>query len=242
VLGFAISIVSGLATGAFFAGRSRPGEPTIDDYLFHRVAHPPHHISISVKSQATIPNKSAASGNDHWVLWIIGSLSAYLVATWLIGNYGATIVYVGWIVLTFFGTSAMSFAALSFYRDRRFSLINLWSLLTFAIVAYNLRVFSLSLVDPTYATHLESLQQSGLQAIEIDNLFGKALYQVFGLALSVVVMLFSFLQSLGVMFWPVAYRKRYVFRVFHICKGSMKWWIVVTQALFLVLAYYLLKV
>lgn len=229
---FAIGIVTGLATGAFFARKSSSGPER--ELVFQRI------VLTQQQDRSTRVSTTPAESDSNVIAYLVAVVFAALFAASLLSRYQAQILHFGWLLLSFFGSAVLSFTVLTLLRDKtidRFTLWSFWSTFCAAISFYIFFLFSRSLAEPAYAAYLESIHVKGWEAFRWDALGFQPVFQFIGLGALAVALFGAFSQSFAVLVQPAATRNRLSLRFFRWAAGLLNIWAVLGQAVLFLLAY-----
>lgn len=88
IINFVIGIVTGLATGAFFAARTKPDDLSIDDFVFRNYAWR-HHATLTINVRCkpslnllqVIARRLKLQGYLFWYFWLWQFQLQYLPIT-----------------------------------------------------------------------------------------------------------------------------------------------------------------
>ncbi len=188
--------------------------------------------------------RTTSNTNEDVFAWLILAVVGAAVAATILSRYQEVILHVGWVVLAFIGSSVLSFAVLTFWRERtadRYSLWFLWSLIIVAASGYVFYLFSQSLRQPAFCTYLEALRTYGIQAFRLDAMGFLPAYQFLGLFLLVMAAGIAFLQAFALMISPLTTSNRLVFAAFRRAATFLQLWIVLAQAMAIITAGVLLS-
>jgi|GEM_PF-2700061 hypothetical protein len=239
IINFVIGIVTGLATGAFFAARTKPGDLSIDDFVFRNYAWR-HHATLTINVRYEPVKSSPSDSTETEIAGILVlAFLALAISTAILANYQQQVLSFGWLLISFFGASVASFIFLSFLRDRIVSWFGLWSLICILGITFNFWIFSLSLSNPVYASYLQDVRNNGVfEAISRMNDVGfLPLYQLIGLVFLCIVAGMAFVQSFFVLLWPLILRNRIILFLFRWTGIFVNKWSMFSQAVLLFVAY-----
>lgn len=195
ILNIAIGMVTGLATGSFFATRQQTDIPSSRSI----VVNP--HISVMWVVERRTP-KIEQSNDTTWLLLIASALGAITVALFF-AKYQLQLLNFGWLFITFNLASIFSFVAISSWRSKTVSKWEIWCVACILLSAFVFWLFSRSLADPAYARYLADLRQKGTAAFQWSMFGFQPVYQLIGLASLGAEVVISLLQSLAILFLPV---------------------------------------
>ncbi|OIQ11535.1 hypothetical protein [Neomoorella thermoacetica] len=231
---FGISILSGLATGAFFAQRTPPNTPSIDIFI----SQPSFTIKQTI-SRRTYYTQAKNEINIGPFEFIILSILGVGIINVLFARFYVEILKVGWLLIAFFSATVISFIALNYWSAKKLSKLEVWCLICLLGISCNFWLFSRTLNDPTYINYLQAVSQSGIKSVKYGRQGYFPVYQLSGLFLLLMIIAITFLQSIGILLWPIAFNNNAIFTVFNKCKFLLNKRVIIIQAFFLVLAWLL---
>jgi len=234
ILNVAIGMVTGLATGTFFATRHQTDIPSSRSI----VVNP--HISVTWVIDRRTPKVEKPNEDTTWLLLIASALGAITVALFF-AKYQLQLLNFGWLFITYNLASILSFVAISSWRSKTVSKWEIWCLACILLSAFVFWLFSRSLAEPAYARYLADFRQKGATAFQWSMFGFQPAFQVIGLVSLGIVIVFLFLQSLAILLLPVSSYNRLVFWLFRTCSRFLDQGIAKLQFLLLITSGFLLS-
>lgn len=239
IVGFIVS----LATGAFFASRSRPGDPKIEDLLFRPTRV--YRFSVSINHHHPSLDTSTSTSENLPRIIVLISLVAFVAGYSLFAAYNEHVLYYGWIFISLLAVAIVSFVGVHWYRIRTVDLFSIWCLFCLAAISYNFWLFSGTLTDPDYLAHLQFISSKicprepmVIEPIPFNMFTFWPVFQLIALASIIFVAILASLQALAILIWPLAQRNsQAAVCVLRWCIRYVNGWAILGQIILLVLAY-----